>query len=93
MNSVTALQCTHIHSFADPETSLLLAFAGSSCAVEGDPEAKVLLNKLFSCHRGQLLPPAESDTKALYHAATVMACNNLVVTVDHEQADARLKRI
>ncbi|MDG1494933.1 MAG: DUF2520 domain-containing protein [Porticoccaceae bacterium] len=65
-----------IHSFADPETSLS-SFAGSSCAVEGDPEAKVLLNKLFSSIGGNCFP-VKSGTKALYHAATVMACNNLV---------------
>ena len=65
-----------IHSFADPAVSLS-TFAGSSCAVEGDDQATRLLNQLFSAIGGNCFP-IQSAKKALYHAATVMACNNLV---------------
>ena len=65
-----------IHSFADPAISLS-SFAGSSCAVEGDDQATGLLNQLFSSIGGNCFP-LPSAKKALYHAATVMACNNLV---------------
>lgn len=65
-----------IHSFADPLISLS-TFAGSSCAVEGDDQATGLLTQLFSSIGGNCFP-IQSAQKALYHAATVMACNNLV---------------
>lgn len=65
-----------IHSFADPAISLS-TFAGSSCAVEGDDQATGLLNQLFSSIGGNCFA-LQSAKKALYHAATVMACNNLV---------------
>ena len=65
-----------IHSFADPETSLT-SFAGSSCAIEGDDRATALLEQLFLSIGGNCFP-LQSAKKALYHAATVMACNNLV---------------
>lgn len=64
------------HSFANPEKSNS-TFAGSSCAVEGDDQAVKLLNTLFSAIGGKCFP-LQSDKKGLYHAATVMACNNLV---------------
>ena len=64
------------HSFADPEKSVS-TFPGSSCAVEGDTQAVKLLNALFSAIGGRCFP-LQADKKGLYHAATVMACNNLV---------------
>jgi predicted short-subunit dehydrogenase-like oxidoreductase (DUF2520 family) len=64
------------HSFADPKTSVS-TFPGSSCAVEGDEQATQVLNRLFSAIGGKCFP-LQSDKKGLYHAATVMACNNLV---------------
>ena len=64
------------HSFANPEKSIT-TFPGSSCAVEGDEPAVAVLNALFSAIGGVCFP-LKSDKKGLYHAATVMACNNLV---------------
>lgn len=64
------------HSFANPEKSIS-RFPGSSCAVEGDEQAVAVLNALFSAIGGVCFP-LKSDKKGLYHAATVMACNNLV---------------
>jgi len=64
------------HSFANP-TKSVSTFPGSSCAVEGDEQAVKLLNLLFAAIGGMCFP-LKSDKKGLYHAATVMACNNLV---------------
>ena len=72
-----------VHSFADPEKSLA-SFAGSSCAVEGDYQATALLNELFTAIGGKCFA-LQSDKKALYHAATVMACNNLVALLSISQ--------
>jgi predicted short-subunit dehydrogenase-like oxidoreductase (DUF2520 family) len=65
-----------IHSFANPENSLD-GFSGTACAVEGDPYATAILTELFSAIGGQCFA-LKADKKTLYHAATVMACNNLV---------------
>ena len=65
-----------VHSFADPMSSLS-RFAGSSCAVEGDDQACARLGDLFSAIGGNCFA-LQGGHKALYHAATVMACNNLV---------------
>jgi predicted short-subunit dehydrogenase-like oxidoreductase (DUF2520 family) len=65
-----------IHSFADPQHSLN-TFAGTACAVEGDEYASEILNRLFSAIGGRCFD-LNADKKALYHAATVMACNNLI---------------
>jgi predicted short-subunit dehydrogenase-like oxidoreductase (DUF2520 family) len=64
------------HSFADAEKSVS-TFSGSSCAMEGDKQAIKVLNSLFSAIGAKCFP-LKSDKKGLYHAATVMACNNLV---------------
>lgn len=64
------------HSFANPAKSVS-TFPGSSCAVEGDEQAVKLLTLLFAAIGGKCFP-LKSDKKGLYHAATVMACNNLV---------------
>jgi predicted short-subunit dehydrogenase-like oxidoreductase (DUF2520 family) len=69
-----------IHSFSNPQKSIS-TFAGSSCAVEGDEQAIKILNALFTAIGGQCFP-LPSAKKALYHAATVMACNNLVALLD-----------
>ncbi len=65
-----------IHSFANPENSLD-DFSGTACAVEGDPYATAILTELFSAIGGQCFA-LKADKKTLYHAATVMACNNLI---------------
>lgn len=65
-----------IHSFANPQNSLT-NFAGTACAVEGDPSASGILTALFTAIGGKCFS-LNADRKALYHAATVMACNNLI---------------
>ena len=72
-----------IHSFADPAKSVS-SFAGSSCAVEGEATASDYANRLFSAIGGNCFA-LRSDKKALYHAATVMACNNLVALLASSQ--------
>ena len=65
-----------VHSFANPKSSLQ-SFAGTACAIEGDIAATLGLSRLFE-KIGANLFPIDSDKKSLYHASTVMACNNLV---------------
>ncbi|MFB0995595.1 MAG: DUF2520 domain-containing protein [Porticoccaceae bacterium] len=65
-----------VHSFADPKLSLQ-HFAGTSCAIEGDSSALEVLSGLFKAIGADLFS-IDRDKKALYHASTVMACNNLV---------------
>lgn len=72
-----------IHSFANPQQSLN-TFAGSHCAIEGETQAVALLTTLFT-NLGALPFAIESQNKALYHAATVMACNFLVSLLNTSQ--------
>ena len=65
-----------IHSFANPQNSMH-DFSGSACAIEGDQQASAILTELFTGIGGNCFA-LDADKKALYHAATVMASNNLV---------------
>ena len=65
-----------IHSFANPQNSVH-DFSGSACAIEGDQQASAILTELFTGIGGNCFA-LDADKKALYHAATVMASNNLV---------------
>ncbi|MBT3672879.1 MAG: DUF2520 domain-containing protein [Porticoccaceae bacterium] len=65
-----------IHSFANPQNSIA-NLKGVPFAIEGDADAIDLLNHLCIAIGGQPFA-INSDSKSLYHAATVMACNNLV---------------
>ncbi|MDG1819016.1 MAG: DUF2520 domain-containing protein [Porticoccaceae bacterium] len=65
-----------IHSFADPQNSLH-NFSTTACAIEGDQQASAILTELFTAIGGHCFA-LDADKKALYHAATVMASNNLV---------------
>lgn len=65
-----------IHSFANPDNSVT-QFAGTACAIEGQPSAIALLDGLFK-EIGALPFAIQTQDKALYHAATVMTCNYLV---------------
>ncbi|UTW46066.1 DUF2520 domain-containing protein [bacterium SCSIO 12696] len=66
-----------IHSFADPQTTQQ-TFAGTHCACEGDEDALRRITPLFERIGGNTFTLASSTRKALYHSATVMACNYLV---------------
>ena len=65
-----------IHSFANPSQSRN-SFAGSYCAVEGEPQAVEVLSSLFNAI-GALPFNIDGSRKVLYHTSTVMACNYLV---------------
>lgn len=69
-----------LRSFADPKISIK-EFAGTYCAIEGDEFAKALLFKLVASIGGQAFA-IDSKTKALYHAAAVMASNYVVTVFD-----------
>jgi predicted short-subunit dehydrogenase-like oxidoreductase (DUF2520 family) len=72
-----------IHSFASPQNSLT-AFSGTACAIEGDPSACDILTGLFTAIGGKCFA-LDADQKALYHAATVMASNNLISLLNVSQ--------
>ncbi|MDC1145211.1 DUF2520 domain-containing protein [Porticoccaceae bacterium] len=72
-----------IHSFADPQKSLS-HFPGCHCAIEGQPDAVEVLQTLFESI-GALPFVIDSQHKALYHSATVMACNYLVSLMQASQ--------
>jgi len=71
-----------IHSFADPLRSVAEGgFAGTFCALEGDPEAVPLLRDVFTAVGAQVFP-IESAQKSVYHAGTVFAANYLVALLE-----------
>ncbi|MGS2724542.1 Rossmann-like and DUF2520 domain-containing protein [Porticoccus sp. GXU_MW_L64] len=70
-----------VHSFADPDKTQT-SFAGTHCAMEGDNHALEQLQPLFQAIGAISFPLRSSEHKALYHSATVMACNYLV-TLQH----------
>ena len=69
-----------VKSFADP-TIAVLDFDGTFCAVEGDEKALDILEKCLRSIGGQSFR-IDTDKKAFYHGATVMACNNLVALIE-----------
>ncbi|MDM3872113.1 DUF2520 domain-containing protein [Porticoccus sp. W117] len=70
-----------IHSFADPDKTQT-SFAGTYCAIEGSQEALDQLQPLFQTIGAITFSLRSSEHKALYHSATVMACNYLVTLQD-----------
>lgn len=64
-------------SFASPAASVA-RFAGTPCGVEGEAQATAVLQPLFQAIGGQCFH-VQSEHKALYHGAAVMASNFLVV--------------
>jgi predicted short-subunit dehydrogenase-like oxidoreductase (DUF2520 family) len=75
-NSAFRASVHPIHSFANPENSLA-DFSGTACGIEGELGATKILTALFSAIGGECFS-LNANKKALYHAATVMACNNLI---------------
>jgi predicted short-subunit dehydrogenase-like oxidoreductase (DUF2520 family) len=57
------------------------SFNGTFCSIEGDPEAVSILTKHFSII-GASVFSIETEKKAIYHAAGVMVCNNLVALME-----------
>lgn len=69
-----------VKSFADPAIAVS-DFDGTFCAVEGDEKALNILETCLHSIGGQSFK-IDTDKKALYHGATVMACNNLVALLE-----------
>ena len=69
-----------VKSFADPLTAVE-TFAGTFCAVEGDPQACEVIRD--SLHRlGGAAFHVQPEFKTIYHAATVVVCNYLVALME-----------
>jgi predicted short-subunit dehydrogenase-like oxidoreductase (DUF2520 family) len=69
-----------IKSFADPATATE-SFAGTFCAIEGDPPAcAVLSDALKRC--GGIPFAIQPQSKTIHHAATVLASNYLVALME-----------
>lgn len=69
-----------VKSFADP-LSAVATFAGTYCALEGDPAACEVLGGAME-RLGATTFPVESEFKTIYHAANVMVCNYLVALLE-----------
>ena len=69
-----------LRSFADPALAAE-RFAGTFCAVDGDPEATALLEALVAAIGGRPLK-IRTEAKALYHAGAVFASNYVVAALE-----------
>lgn len=69
-----------LKSFADPATAVQ-NFKGTYCAVEGDAEALKLLKPLFE-QLGAQVAVIDPAGKTLYHAASVLVCNDLTALME-----------
>jgi len=56
-------------------------FTGTYCAFEGEDAAFALLENVFSKIGGRMFQVA-ADKKTIYHAASVMSCNQLIALMD-----------
>jgi predicted short-subunit dehydrogenase-like oxidoreductase (DUF2520 family) len=69
-----------VNSFPDPAAAAE-AFAGTFCAVEGDPDAcQVLRDVMERC--GAIPFSIRPEQKTIYHAATVFVCNYMVALME-----------
>ncbi len=69
-----------LKSFADPATAVQ-TFSGTYCAVEGDALALQKLTPLFE-QLGAKLAVIDPAGKTLYHAASVLVCNDLTALME-----------
>ncbi len=69
-----------LRSFGDPARAAEL-FAGTACAVDGDPEAREALERFARSIGGRPFE-VRGDRKALYHAGAVFASNALVAALE-----------
>ncbi|MGV3628368.1 MAG: Rossmann-like and DUF2520 domain-containing protein [Betaproteobacteria bacterium] len=69
-----------LKSFADPATAVQ-TFKGTYCAVEGDAEALKRLTPLFE-QLGGRIAAIDPAGKTLYHAASVLVCNDLTALME-----------
>jgi len=69
-----------VKSFAEPHVAIE-TFAGTFCALEGDPQAcEVLRDALQRC--GAIPFSVAPESKMIYHAATVFVCNYLTALME-----------
>lgn len=69
-----------LKSFADPATAVQ-SFQGTYCAAEGDPAALEVLTPLFQ-QLGAQVAVINPAGKTLYHAASVLVCNDLTALME-----------
>ena len=69
-----------LKSFADPAVAVKI-FAGTYCAAEGDAAALALLQPLFE-KIGARWSVIDAAGKTLYHAASVLVCNDLTALME-----------
>lgn len=69
-----------VRSFADPARAAD-AFDGTWCGFEGDAAALERLRPLFDAIGARAFA-LDADTKSIYHAGTVLACNALVALLE-----------
>jgi predicted short-subunit dehydrogenase-like oxidoreductase (DUF2520 family) len=69
-----------LKTFADPATARR-TFAGTYCAAEGDTAALEVLMPAFEAI-GARVSRIEAQHKTLYHAASVIVCNDLVALIE-----------
>lgn len=82
LSSVTAhIAGVHpLKSFADPGVAVQ-TFSGTHCAAEGDAAALAVLRPLFE-KIGARVSVIDPAGKALYHAASVLVCNDLTALME-----------
>lgn len=69
-----------LKSFAEPGAAVE-SFAGTWCTVEGDIEALKVLRPLFE-QLGARVAQIDPSGKTLYHAASVLVCNDLTALME-----------
>ena len=69
-----------LKSFADPAMAVQ-TFSGTYCAAEGDPAALAVLTPLFG-QLGARVSVIDPAGKTLYHAASVLVCNDLTALME-----------
>lgn len=69
-----------IKSFSDPSEAAR-TFAGTHCGIEGDEAAVALLSRAFEAIGAKMFS-IKADSKVLYHAAFVFACNYLTALME-----------
>ena len=81
--SASGAQLASVHplkSFAEPGAAVK-SFAGTWCTVEGDIEALKVLRPLFE-QLGARVAQIDPAGKTLYHAASVLVCNDLTALME-----------
>lgn len=81
--AASGVQLASVHplkSFAEPEMAVE-SFAGTWCTVEGDVAALALLRPLFE-QLGARVAQIDPAGKTLYHAASVLVCNDLTALME-----------